>query len=197
MTISSDDYKNDQVKIIPGADPSVSSEQQRLAKAQGLMELFSVVPNKQEILRRILEAQDQQGIDVLMQQPQPQGPTPEEVANQIDQAKLQVEQYKAQSKAVWENAQAELFQAQARLATMQSQIGAVQAQATIELNDKKLQLEAAQAMHDALAAQQDKQIDTDQFNTEQATKMQVAQLAAQARQNQGATQEAIRNNQGV
>ncbi len=85
------DY-NKQVSVKPGADPNVASESQKLAKAQGLLELLQLgTINPQVVTKRVLEAQDQYGVEELMQMPQPQGPSPEQQQAQMEMQKMQQE----------------------------------------------------------------------------------------------------------
>jgi chaperonin GroES len=107
--------------VIPGADANASSEQARAAKAQLLMEMFPTIPNKSEVIRRILEAHDINGIDTLLQAPPPSGPSEAEMKNQTEMTKLQIEKQKADQDG-------QLKQAQADLATIQAQVMALQAQ---------------------------------------------------------------------
>jgi len=85
------DYSND-VTVKPSADPNIVSETQKLAKAQGLLELLQLgTINPQVVTKRVLEAQDQIGIEELMQMPQQQGPSPEQQQAQMEQQKMQQE----------------------------------------------------------------------------------------------------------
>lgn len=110
--------------VIPGADANVSSESQRLAKAQGLMELFPVLPNKGEVLRRILEAQEQPALEVLLQNPEPPKPSEEELNHQREMIALEIENKKVESTAQLQSAQAELAMVKAQVELLQAQLGA-------------------------------------------------------------------------
>lgn len=82
------DYDIEQVDVVPSADPNVASEAQKLLKAQGLMELVQLgTVNPTEVTKRILEAQEQPGIDILMQVGEPQ-PDPQIL---LDQARLELD----------------------------------------------------------------------------------------------------------
>lgn len=98
--VNPNDFKAIGYDIQPGADPSAISQTERLLKAQGLMELMpSGMLNPAEVVRRVLEAQEQPNINQLFhpevqktgQPPQPQ-PDPKE---QELQMKGQMEQQKA------------------------------------------------------------------------------------------------------
>jgi chaperonin GroES len=157
--VSSDDYQNNQIKIIPGADASVGSEQMRAAKAQSLLQMLPLLPNKMEVVKRVLLAQDQQDIEMLLQAPQPQGPSPEEMQMQIEQQRLQIEQFKAQSQDKLNTANAQLAQTKGAVEVMKTQLHAQE----MGYNTAK---DAHQAMHDqqmdiAGHQQQQGQIDND------------------------------------
>lgn len=159
MTVSLDDYQNSQLKIIPGADASVGSEQLRMAKAQSLLQMLPLLPNKMEVVKRVLLAQDQQDIEALMQSPQPQGPSQEELQMQIEQQRLQIEQFKAQSQDKLNSANAQLAQTKATTEVMKTQLEAQR----FGFDASK---EQDQAMHDrqmevAAHRQQQGQIDND------------------------------------
>jgi chaperonin GroES len=82
------DYNQEDLDVIPAADPSVSADSMRLAKANGLMELIRMgTINPQEATMRVLEAQDQDNIPALVTMPPPQ-PNPE---IQLEQMKIQLD----------------------------------------------------------------------------------------------------------
>jgi len=113
------DY-DDQADVIPSADPTVATEQQRLAKAQGLLELMQMgTVNPQEVTRRVLEAEEQPGIQALMQMPPPQ-PSPEILKMQDDSklawAELQLKAAEIEAKGITARANAILAIAQAEAA---------------------------------------------------------------------------------
>lgn len=110
--------------VIPGADANVSSEAQQLAKAQALMELFPVLPNKGEAIRRILEAQGQPAIEVLLQNPEPPKPSEQELEHQREMIALEIENKKVDSTAALQAAQAELAMVKAQVELLQAQLGA-------------------------------------------------------------------------
>ena len=88
QTIGKSDYTEGVLDVIPASDSNIVSEAQKLAKAQGLMELLQLgTVNPMVVTQRILEAQEQPGIEELMTMPPPQ-PNPEVV---LEQQKLQLE----------------------------------------------------------------------------------------------------------
>lgn len=105
------DYSS-KVSVKPGADPNVASESQKLAKAQGLLEMLQLgTINPQVVTKRVLEAQEQYGVEELMQMPQ-QGPSPEQ---QKAQADMQAMQQKAQQDAQAHDAKLKEMQMQAMI----------------------------------------------------------------------------------
>ena len=83
------DYNLESVTVTPSADPNIASDSMKLMKSQGLMELLQLgTVNPQEVTRRILEAQEQYGIEKLMEVAPPQ-PDPELVlrAKELDMEK--------------------------------------------------------------------------------------------------------------
>ena len=120
------DYDLKNADVIPSADPTVATEQQRLAKAQGLMELLQLgTVNPQEVTRRVLEAEEQPGIDALMQLPPPQ-PDPEMLKLQDESerawAELELKAAEIEAKGITARANAILALAQAEAAEEGPQI---------------------------------------------------------------------------
>lgn len=70
-TIYRADYDSNEADVIPASDPNSATEQQKLTKALVLQELADRGQvNPQEVTRRILEAQEQPGIERLMTLPE-------------------------------------------------------------------------------------------------------------------------------
>lgn len=143
--IGAKDFDSSDYDILPSADPSVSSQTERLLKAQGLMELLPVfgpmnMMNPQEVLIRILEAQEQPNWQKLVpgmvetgqpSPPPPQQPDPkmmemqmkQDLANQSAQQKNQelerkaaIEQQSQEAKLAGESqARAQEFEHRARM----------------------------------------------------------------------------------
>lgn len=86
------DYIGDDTAVRPMADPSAASEMLRMTKSQALLELIPLGLNPQEVLRRVLESQDQPEIEKLIS---PEGPPPDPKAQEMQQ-KMQLEQQKGQ-----------------------------------------------------------------------------------------------------
>lgn len=92
MTTGVSDYQQDDTDVRPMADPSAASEMLRLTKAQALLELIPLGLNVSEVLRRVLEAQDQPEVEKLIN---PEGPQPDPKQQEL-QMKMQMEQAKGQ-----------------------------------------------------------------------------------------------------
>lgn len=129
--IGPDDFSKDSYDICPGADPTATSNSEKLMKAQGLLEMLPLIPGLMdpiEVISRVLEAQEQPNWQKLFSQevqqsgqlPPPQ-PDPKLMAIQ---AKMEADQKK-------------------------SAMDLQQRQAEMELNsrDKMLQMQMKQAEH--------------------------------------------------
>jgi chaperonin GroES len=75
--VAQTDYEDESVDIKPISDPTVITDQQRLSKAQYLMQFMGdQMVNQYELRRRVLEAARIESIDVLLPEPQPPQPDP-------------------------------------------------------------------------------------------------------------------------
>ena len=84
MQIMAEDFDNEHVDIVPVSDPTVLSDQHRLAKAQYLQQFVGdPTLDHQALLKRILEAGKIEDIDDLWAQQPPQ-PAPEEQAKMME-----------------------------------------------------------------------------------------------------------------
>ena len=91
------DYNSDDLDVVPVADPSMSSEAQRLARANALMQTMQLNPDpmgKVEILRQYYDAIGAKNIDKLLNIPQLQQQMQNPPPNP-DMLKLQLETQKA------------------------------------------------------------------------------------------------------
>lgn len=99
--VAKSDYKGSDTDIRPAADPQAVSEIQKLAKAQGYIELLQLgTVNPQEVTKRVLEAMQAEEIPVLMNvQPKPDPEMAKvqaemQMKQQEHQMKMQLEQLK-------------------------------------------------------------------------------------------------------
>lgn len=99
--VGNDDFNQTDFNIYPGADPSASSQQEKLMKAQGLMELLSTgILDPVKVIQRILDAQEQPNWQELITKQvqetgQPPAPPPDPKVMAL-QAKMQSDQQAAQ-----------------------------------------------------------------------------------------------------
>jgi chaperonin GroES len=131
------DFEEKSYDIKPISDPNISSDAQRTARTQLLMQLaanpqFSGMLNAQEILKRVLEQADITGLDTLMQQPAAPAPDPKMLQVQADatnqeaqlhirELEMEMEKEKLASDILMKEAQIELTKAQAALALAQAE----------------------------------------------------------------------------
>ncbi len=93
-TIDPEDFDDEKYDICPTADPAATSKQEKLAKAQGLMEIGGALGtlDKLKVTERVLIAMEEPNWQELVSQ---QGPPPDPKMIQI-QAKAQIDQQKVQ-----------------------------------------------------------------------------------------------------
>lgn len=161
--------------VIPGADPTAVSSQEKQAKVQALMQLLQLgTIDPMAVTQLYLEAHEIPEPQKYMRQPQPQ-PDPKMEAikakAQVDQQKAQIDMQVAQHKMQLEQATKEQ-EMQMRAAQVQQELEAKQMQAVL---DAKL----AQSQH-GMKLQQEAQ----------ATQMKMATTAATHRQQMQHQQEA-------
>mgnify|MGYP000965411158 CR=1 FL=1 len=88
--IQQSDYMGDEKDIVPAADPNASSQQERQAKAEKLLQLLSLgTINPQEVTIRLLEALEEPAIEKLLLQQPP--PNPEAQKMQMEMQMKQTE----------------------------------------------------------------------------------------------------------
>lgn len=134
------DFFDGDLDIVPSADPSVTTDSQRIAKAMAPVEMlqFGTV-NPQVLTRRILEAQGQTDIDELMNVPTPPPSIDERkqsLEEQVTPIKLQLEALATKTAAVLNQAKTDLTVAQknktiadTQVVLRDQQLAEVQAQA--------------------------------------------------------------------
>lgn len=94
QTIKKADYDVESVNIIPAADSQFTSQQQKMAKANALLQKIGTgLVNPQVAMKRVLEAEEHPGIDQIMNVGEPQ-PSIEELTlqhqKQIDWANIEI-----------------------------------------------------------------------------------------------------------
>ncbi len=98
--IGPEDFNNKDYNVCPSADPSTPTQTEKLMKAQGLLELLPTgILDPVEVVRRVLEAQEQPSVERLfnkqIQQTGEFQPPPDPKLQEM-QMKGQIEQQKAQ-----------------------------------------------------------------------------------------------------
>lgn len=135
------DFEKGQYDIVPGADPDIASETQRLIKSESLLNKIAAgMPlNVTEALRRVLEAEGQENIEALMNV-EPPPPDPKTVLNEkelehrikYEWARLEFEANKAEFEAAKDRAQAISLMAKAQATLDDTEIKKLTAQAAVE-----------------------------------------------------------------
>lgn len=101
--IMQEDYNLESVNIIPTADSNVATQQQKLAKAGALMEKLQFgMLNPQEVMKRVLEAEEQPAVELLLNYNPP--PNPELVLKQeeikIKWAEIELDSIKTEQQEI-------------------------------------------------------------------------------------------------
>jgi chaperonin GroES len=161
MPVGPDLFKDQDHKIVPGADPTAVSQSEKLMKAQALMEMLQAqMPlDPIKVMIRMLQAQEQPNWQELIpQQIQQTGqmpPPPPDPKMMAIQMKAQADQAKAQQDIQISQQQAALEQQsqQAQLQMKQQEHAS-----DMQAKQQKMQLDAAsQIMRDRMRAAQEQQ----------------------------------------
>jgi chaperonin GroES len=169
VPVGPEDFDMSNYDVCPGADPTAMSSTERLMKAQGLAEMlqaFGPMMNPVEVLKRILQAQEQPNWEVLINpevaqsgQPPPPPPDPKLLAIQEkgkqDQAKMMMSQQDMQFKQALQERDQQFQMAmdaakQEQDSRHEQTMLALKAQGEAVMNSIK----AMSAVQDASAAQQ-------------------------------------------
>jgi chaperonin GroES len=177
--IGPSDFNSKGYDICPAADPNASSQQEKLQKAQGLMELLpSGLLNPQEVIIRMLMAQEQPEPEKLMAK----GPPPPDPKAQEMQMKMQMEQQKVQLQTQAQQQKMELegrseqqklaMKGQEHALNMQSKLQIAQADAAAKIHNQKIFMADAQTKLAANQALQGQKIEhTKEINKLQQNNM--------------------------
>ena len=183
--MSKEDYKGPEDDIIPGADPTAVSSQEKQAKVQALMQLLQIgTIDPMAVTQLFLEAHEIPNPEKFLRQPQPQ-PDPKMEAikakAQVDQQKAQIDMQVAQHKMQLEQASKEQ-EMQMKAAQVQQELESKKVQALLDSHlaqataGSKMQIE--QQLAQAKLQQQGQQ-----------TKMNLVSQAMQHQQNMQHQQE--------
>jgi hypothetical protein len=166
------DYLANEKDIIPAADPSAASQQERIQKAQMLTQFLGLgTINPMEVTQRLLEAFEEPNIEKLLQQPQPQ-PDPKAEALQM---KAQLDQQKAAN---------DIQMAQAKMKLQQA------------AEENKLQLKAAMQQQEMEFKAQEAALKMKIASLEAGVKVEGQQADTQQKLIQGQQQHMIKMRQG-
>ncbi len=126
QVIKQNDYNLESVNIIPAADSQFTSQQQKMMKANALLQKIQTgLVNPQVAMKRVLEAEEQAGIDQIMNVGERQPSIDEQKLQhqkQIDWANVELETLKLQQEEVKINANAILAMANAEAAEEGTQL---------------------------------------------------------------------------
>lgn len=147
--ITDEDFNSKDYNIYPGADPTATSQQEKLMKAQGLMELLpSGILDPVKVIYRILEAQEQPSWQELVKpeilesgQPPPPPPDPK-ILEMEATGKLKAQELQMKGAAQQQAGELKARDAQTQLA-MKMQTNAQELQHKAEMNN----VERASAIH--------------------------------------------------
>jgi chaperonin GroES len=148
--VGPEDFQGEKTyNICPGADPSASSQQEKMQKAQALMELLPTgILDPIEVVKRLLEAMEQPNMEKLfnqaIQQTGQMPPPPPDPKMLEMQMKMQADQASSQQKMQHDQIKSELAQRDAQVQTaMKAQQAAIDQQHKM----KMAQIEEAAATH--------------------------------------------------
>lgn len=167
------DFDNTSYDVCPGADPNTATQTEKLMKAQGLLELLPAIPgilDPIEVVRRVLEAQEQPNIDRLFSQQvqmsgQYQPPPDPKMAEMQMKSQLEQQKFGMQAEAQQQKMELERRDSEQKLA-MQAQ----EHQMTMDQKMQMAQVDAATALHKQRifsAAEQQKQSQKMQMTEQQ------------------------------
>lgn len=148
VQIGPDDFNSD-YEICPGADPTATTQSERLMKAQGLLELLpSGMLNPVEVIKRVLEAQEHPNWEQLLppqvlQSGQPPEPPPDPKLQEM-QMKGQLEQQKLQMQAQQQQHKMEL---EGRAKEQQMVMKAAEHEMELQHKARLAQVQQAEAIH--------------------------------------------------
>jgi chaperonin GroES len=146
--VQQSDYMGPEEDVIPGADPTAVSSQEKQQKVQALMQILQLgTLDPMAVTKLYLEAHEIAAPEQYMKQPSPPPPDPKMEAikakSQVDQQKAQIDMQKAEHKAQLDQAVEEQKMAMSA-AQLQQEMKAKQMKAA--LDGQLAQAEAAQKM---------------------------------------------------
>jgi len=173
LEVLKEDFNPEDCDIRPVGDPRVVTDAQKMMRSQLLIQKWQILPNKEEALKRVLEAEGHSEVQKLMTSPKPPEPSIEEKQLQLDVAKfehqrqldmasMQMEGVRTQSGAEKDHASAVLNTTKAaaipeelKTDRLKMAVDAHKTVADIHMQDKEHELKREEMGHEAsLAGQQ-------------------------------------------
>ncbi len=158
LIISREDYTDQDLSVIPVADPTMSSDAQRLARAQAMLQILPMVPpaGGQIILRQWLEALSTPDalIEAILPPPDPNAPPSPE------QMQVMMEQQKAQAAVAELQMNMHLKAQELDLKSKQTDLNAAQVKAQIDEANARIQKMFMDAMLEKEKLQAQYQVDS-------------------------------------
>lgn len=151
--IGPDDFDETTYRVIPAADPNAVSAQEKLQKAESLLQLLPIgVLDPVAVIKRVLQAQEQPNFEQLLNQAVQQTgqmppPQPDPKVQEL-QMKQQAQQQEAQLKMVMGQQQMEL---DARNKQQQMAMAAQEHQQKMQMQAQEAQMQAAAQAHQVQA----------------------------------------------
>lgn len=185
------DFEDDTYDICPSADPVATTQQEKLLKAQALMELMPTgMLNPMEVLQRVLTAQEQPEWEKLIAPPQPPQPDPK-VMEMQQKAQIAEQQGAQKMQQAQQKHELDMRSAEAKLA-MEAQSNANKAQheeqmlklkTAGEVQNQRIFMADAMMKHQANAVETKQKLDTNKQLGDQ--KLAQAKKQAQASSKNG------------
>lgn len=151
--IGPDDFDETTYRVIPAADPNAVSQQEKLQKAESLLQLLPIgVLDPVAVIKRVLQAQEQPNYEQLLNQAVQQTgqmpPPPPDPKVQELQMKQQAQQQDAQLKMIMSQQQMEL---DGRNAQQKMAMQAQEHQQKMQMQAQEAQMNAAAQAHQVQA----------------------------------------------
>jgi chaperonin GroES len=151
--IGPDDFDETTYRVIPAADPNATSSQEKLQKAESLLQLLPIgVLDPVQVIIRVLKAQEQPNFEQLLNQAVQQTgqmpPPPPDPKVQELQMKQQAQQQEAQLKMAMGQQEMEL---EGRSAQQKMQMQAQEHQQKMQMMANETQMKAAAQAHQVQA----------------------------------------------
>lgn len=186
--IGPDDFDETTYRVIPAADPNAVSAQEKLQKAESLLQLLPIgVLDPVAVIKRVLQAQEQPNFEQLLNQSVQQTgqmppPQPDPKVQEL-QMKQQAMQQKAQLDMAMGQQKMEL---EGRSAQQKIEMQAQEHQQEMQMKAQSAQMEAEAQRHQVNAQIQTEQMKMQHDQQMHQQQMQISQQDHQQAQKQGA-----------